>query len=421
MKKTILRSLAIVAISVIGVEASSVKFYTDDKGQVFTTAADGRVELKQEETPLFSKSSKLEFSGTHYFGYTYKDKKNLSSTDANAAVAGSSQMPQDSTGNFEMRRNYVQVKAHLLENPKSYFRVTLDATYSSGNADYSDIFAKYAYLYLDEVLPYTGVEIGMAHRPWIDYEEHQGWWMRSIAKVFIEAGEAGHLTNSADLGFNFKTKTNYFTSEVGVFNGEGYHGKEGANDENTIGSGNSAEWRFTGAFLGNGKIKRDPIKDSYFDASFFGQYNMDNSQNEVSVNGVKKAYDYTILGVHTVYNMPNFLIAAQFIQADNDGSDKGLGTSQFNGKGYSINSTLRIGSQKEFSIIGRYDTWESENESIGIKSKTHNYIYGLAWQQNKNIKWLLSGQSFVASDNRNYKDEATQDWDSAMLTAEVRW
>lgn len=414
MKKTILSSLAILTITALSSEASDVKFYTDDKGQVFATPAEGRVELKSKETPLFSKSSKLEFSGTHYFGYTYKDKKNLSLLDGGPKA-------QEGTGNFEMRRNYVGVKAYLLENPKSYFRVTLDATYSSGNAGYSDVFVKYAYLYLDEVLPYTGVEIGMAHRPWIDYEEHQGWWMRSISKVFIEANEAGHLTNSADLGFNFKTKMDYFTSEVGIFNGEGYHGKNGTNDENAIGSGNSVEWRFTGAFLGNGKTKRKPTKESYFDASFYGQYNMDNSANEVIVNGVKKAYDYTILGLHTVYNMPNFLIAAQYIQADNDGADRGLGTSQFNGKGYSINSTLRFGSKKEFSVVGRYDSWESENDVSKVKNRTHSAIYGLAWQQNKNLKWLLSGQSYRASDNRNYKGEATQDWDAAMITAEVHW
>jgi len=412
MKKTILSSLAILTISALGVDASDVKFYTDDKGQVFTSAAEGRVELKSKETPLYSKSSKLQFSGTHYFGYTYQDKNKLSVSDGGPIA-------QDSEGNFELRRNYVQVKAYLLENPKSYFRVTLDTVYSSGKDSYADIFAKYAYLYLDNVLPFTGVEIGMAHRPWIDYEEHQGWWMRSIAKVFAEADEAGHLTNSADLGFNFKTKTDYFTSEVGIFNGEGYHGKNGAEEE--IGGGNSAEWRFTGAFLGNGKVKRKPTKDSYFDASFFGQYNMDNSQNEVVVNGVNKAYDYSILGLHTVYNMPNFLIAAQYIQADNDGANQGVGTSQFNGKGYSINSTFRFGAEKEFSIIGRYDGWEAEHEVRGEKYRTNSAIYGVAWQQNKNLKWLLSGQSYRAKDNKNYKGSAVQDWDAAMVTAEVHW
>jgi hypothetical protein len=420
MKKVVLSALAALTIGTVGASASDVKFYTDGNGQVFTTAGEGRTELKSKETSVFAKTSKIKFSGTHYLGYTYKDMKELSAANGGPKV-------QDATGTFEFRRNYLQVKAYLLEDPKSYLRITMDATYGNSKADdirddvdsHADVYVKYAYLYLNDVLPFTGVEMGMAHRPWIDYEEHQGWWMRSISKVFVEASESAHLTNSADLGFNFKTKTDYFTSEVGVFNGEGYHGSNGANSD--IGTGNSAEWRFTGAFLGNGKKKRKPTKDSYFDASFFGQYNMDNSKNEVTVNGTKKAYNYSILGAHAVYNMPNFLIAAQYVQADNDGANQGSGTSQFNGKGYSINGTLRFGDKKEFSIIGRYDGWEAEQEVADEKYKTSNAIYGVAWQQNKNVKWLLSGQSYKASDNKNYKGSATQDWDAAMVTAEVHW
>lgn len=402
MKKVVLSALALLMIGAVGASGDDLKLYTDDKGQVFTSSGEGRTELKTKNTNIFDKASKLQFSGTHYLGYTYKNKKDASAT-----------------GNFELRRNYVEVKAYLLENQKSYFRVTLDAVYSSAKDDYANIFAKYAYLYIDDILPFTGVEIGMAHRPWIDYEEHQGWWMRSIAKVFVEADEAGHLSNSADLGFNFKTKTEYFTSEVGIFNGEGYHGKNGTDEE--IGSGNSAEWRLTGAFLGNGKVKRNPKQDSYADASFFGQYNMANAANEVVVNGTKKAYDYSILGVHSVYNMPSFLIAAQYIQADNNGANQGSGTSQFNGKGYSINADFRFGVEKKFSIIARYDTWEAEQEVKNETYKTKNAIYGLAWQQNKNLKWLLSGQSYRAEDNKNYKGSIVEDFDAAMITAEVHW
>lgn len=453
MKKIVLSSLVALAIGTVSATAGEMKFYTDDNGQVFVTPGNGRTELKanpsevmeamqaatqisakdmkdeikselkdemKKDTPVFAKSSKLKFSGTHYLGYNYKSKKSLSASDGG---------PKDSlhTGNFEMRRNYFQVKAYVLDDPKSYLRVTLDATYDQGKAqdiedgvdDHADVYVKYAYLYLNDILPYTGVEFGMAHRPWIDYEEHQGWWMRSISKVFVEASESAHLTNSADAGVNFKTKTPYFTSEVGLFNGEGYHGNNG--DEEVIGGGNSIEWRATAAFLGNGDKKRKTTKDTYLDASFFGQYNMDNAKNEVTVDGDKESFDYTIMGVHAVYNMPSFLIAAQYVDADNDGANKGSGTSQYNGKGYSINGTYRFGEKKQFSVLGRYDTWKAEQEVADETYKTKNYIYGITWQQNKNFKWLLSGQSYRASDYKNYKGKATQDWDSAMLTAEVHW
>jgi hypothetical protein len=242
----------------------------------------------------------------------------------------------------------------------------------------------------------------MAHRPWIDYEEHQGWHMRSISKVFAEASEAGHLTNSADLGVNFKTKTPYFTSELGLFNGEGYHGKNDGN--NTIGDGNSAEWRLTGAFMGNGEKKRKPLKDTYADVSFFGQYNVDSSKNEGET--------YKIYGLHAVYNTPSILISAQYIVADNDLAN----SDDFNGDGYSINGTFRFGAKKQFSVLGRYDRWKNEDSTTNAVTLTEdNYIYGASWQQNKNLKWLFTGQTY------NIKETDLSDWNSAMLTAEIHW
>jgi len=446
MNKIVLSSLLAITLGTVSATAGSMKFYTDVNGQVFVTPGEGRTllnvnpkevldamqtaqtitssdkeemkkeikaELKDEmkkDTPVFAKSSKLKFSGTHYLGYNYKNMKE-----------------GDSTGNFEMRRNYFQVKAYVLDDPKSYLRVTLDATYSNSTANgggHADVYVKYAYLYLNDVLPFTGVEFGMVHRPWIDYEEHQGWWMRSLSKVFVEAGEAGHLTNSADLGINFKTKTPYFTSEIGIFNGEGYHGtndNSGAKDEE-LGDGISAEWRLTAAFLGNGDKKRKPLKDTYFDASFFGQYNMNNSHNAVdsSVSGGQDGEDYKFYGLHSVFNTPSFLIAAQYVKSENDLDGEietgEFGTTDWNGQGYSVNGTYRFGAKKQFSLLARYDRWKNENTATGETTSTEdNYIYGLAWQQNKNFKWLLSGQTY------NVKESDSDDYNSAMLTAEVHW
>ncbi|MCF6330038.1 MAG: hypothetical protein L3I99_00645 [Sulfurimonas sp.] len=351
-----------------------------------------------ETTPAFAKADKLKFSGTHYLGYT------------NKSVDGG-----DTTGSFEMRRNYVQVKAYLLQDPKDYLRVTLDATYDgSGKAS---VYVKYAYLYLNDILPSTGVEIGMVHRPWVDYESYQGWYMRSISKVFAEAKESSALTGSADLGVNFKTKTPYFTSEVGVFNGEGY---KGDSTTESIGTGMSLEWRATVAALGNGEKKRKATKDTYLDASFFGQYNMDNAANGSDTNGdgIKDtANTYAFYGIHTVYNTPLFLIAAQYITAKNDYE----GTSKYNGDGYSVNTTFRFGEKKQYSVIGRFDVWTSEKDSTGVEQTTNNAIYGVAWKQNKNVKWLVSGQNYVAKDDRKYDGTTAYDWSSVMVTAEVKW
>lgn len=428
MKKTVISTIAALAIGATGLSAS--QFYVDEKGQVFIAPAEGRKPLdmatdtvsnaltKEEKkaikddilaevkksTPIFAKADKLQFSGTHYLGFISKNEKG-----------------GDTTSNFEMRRNYVQVKAHVLDDPKSYLRVTLDSTYSNSTADgegHANVYVKYAYLYLNEILPYTGMEFGMVHRPWIDYEEHQGWWMRSISKVFVESSESAHLTNSADLGFNLKTKTPYFTSEVGVFNGEGYHGTNDGTGDDEIGDGISAEWRATAALLGNGEKKRKPLKDDYFDVSFFGQHNMENSHNTDTATGTPR--DYTWYGFHTVYNTPSFLISAQYVTADNDLKNDSK-ESEWNGDGFSVNGTLRFGEKKQFSVIGRYDNWTAENETTNLEYETENLIYGLAWQQNQNFKWLLTGQSYDAKDGKNYAGSTKPDWDSVMLTAEVHW
>jgi len=203
-------------------------------------------------TLVKSKVPVLKFSGKHYLGFV--------SSEADGG---------DRENAFETRRNYFQVKGYLGEDSKDYFRITLD-TFHNDEATGDDkgsweVRLKYAYLYLDEVLPFTGVEIGQAHRPWIDYEEHGGWNYRSISKVFVEDSNGAHLTNSADLGINFKTKTEYFSSELGLFNGEGYHGIED-------GEGLSAEWRLTGHILGGG-TKKGKKKNTYANVSFLGQWN----------------------------------------------------------------------------------------------------------------------------------------------------
>jgi hypothetical protein len=411
MRKIVLSTIAALAVSVTSLSAAQ-QFYVDEAGQVFTTSGPDRIAIENTETPVFSKTSKIEFSGLHYLGYTFKGTKDLDAADVTANGLTPKTIDGTDTGTFEFRRNYLQTKAFLFEDPKSYARVTLDATSEKG--DNANMYVKYAYIYLNEVLPFTGVEFGVAHRPWIDYEEHQGWLYRSISKVLVESKEAADLTNSADLGVNFKTKTNYFTSEIGVFNGEGYHGTDGASDDR--GTGNSLEWRLTAAMTGNGTKHRHATKDTYFDASFFGQYNVMNSSNEEVTATGTTAKDYAFYGLHTVYNTPSFLLSAQYVKADNDNET----TYKKSGVGYSANGIVRLGDKNEFELLARYDHWTAKKDTKD-DLETQNFIYGAAWQQNKNLKWLLTGETYKALDHGDYSGAVKPDWNAAMLTAEVKW
>lgn len=165
------RSLLVLGAVVLGVlNAEAMSLYEDANGQVFTAPAEGRTLIKEKEAPLFAHADKIKLSGLTYIGYTYNDFE--------SGVTSTGDGFRETTSQFEIRRAYLQAKAYFLEDKKSYYRVTLDVhqdnDFDTEDATDGDMLLriKYAYLYLDAILPYTGVEIGIAHRPWNDYEEH---------------------------------------------------------------------------------------------------------------------------------------------------------------------------------------------------------------------------------------------------------
>ncbi len=397
MKKILLSTVAVATLA----SASTSSELAALKAQMAQMAKKiAALEAKQSEgytvsdikaaPKLKAKASALKFSGQHYLGFVSKKAEG-----------------QSSTNNFEMRRNYVQVKAYLFDDPKSYMRFTLDET--TGNGD-NTLRIKYAYLYLDNVLPYTGVEVGQAHRPWLDYEEHQAWWHRAVDKTFTESKESADLTNSADVGVNFKTKTPYFTSEIGLYNGEGYHAADN-------GKGLSAEWRLTAAVLGNGDQKRHAHSTTYFDASFWGQFNKKNAKNDDET--------YKIYGFHAVYNQPSFLISAQYNIAKNDNTAAANPLKHrmhHNGKGYSVNADYRFGEEYQYDLFARYDHWKAEDPAnLAPDATMEHYLYGIAWEQNKNVTWYLNGKHYDPKDGVNYEGNAKNKFDSLMLTTEINW
>jgi hypothetical protein len=429
MRKIVLSTIAALAVSVSSLSAAQ-QFYVDEAGQVFTTSAPDRIAIENKETPVFMKGIKLDFSGTHYFGLTSATP----ATKGDEAVVGGDQSKYgDTSTGFEMRRNYLQVKAFF--NDKDFFRVTMDTTKElASSTSNANIYAKYAYLYLDEVLPFTGVEIGIAHRPWIDYEEHNSWFYRSFNKVMLEekgtATESGvDLVNSADLGINFKTKTEFFSSEVGIFNGEGYHAdKAAANQENS--SDLSLEWRLTAHLLGSGKKlgKNDRTKTTYANLSTYGLISKNHKDDNVAVNDAKE-YDRNFYGIHAVYNQPEFLIAAQYCIAKDDVQDDSTTLTDFAKKDYktwSINGEYRP--IKDWTVIGRYDNYTMDStdmagDDMSSSVKGSKIIAGLAYKMNKNVSFIGSGK-FIDEETTVGAIDGYDDGQSKnvyMLTTEVKW
>lgn len=453
MKKVVLSALAATIVT-SAVYAESMTLFSDPKtGQVFTTAGEGRVEMgdfvdaktvdmaDREQASNFSEyldgqkkfvnvkshAKKLDFSGTHYFGLS-----------SNTYGADNAKANNTSTG-FEFRRNYLQAKAYFTD--KDYFRVTMDTTdeleSATGN---SNMYVKYAYLYLDKVLPYTGVEIGVAHRPWIDYEEHNSWYYRSINKVILEDKFSVNPTtgkslgvdtmNSADLGVNFQTKTPYFSSELGIFDGEGYH--PATNQK--LSSGLSEEWRLTGHLMGNGeKVGKYKLeKDTYANISFAGIMSQ-KEKYDGSTQTDSQTNDKNMYLLHAVYSQPEFLVAAQYdvtkYKYDTaSASDRELKT-------WSVNAEVRPAT--DWTVLARYDSVKTEyTNALGAATNANNtndgtqIIYGVAYEYNKNVKFIASGKTVNAKQSDFAGAASTTvgatvgdmiDKQSWMLTSEVNW
>jgi hypothetical protein len=379
--------------------ATTITLYQDTAtGALYTTPGEGRVKLgefvskdelqkEQDEfkkrvakelkfTRVYSKVPKLKINGVHYLGFThigYEDDR-------------------DDINRFETRRNYLQLKAYW--NDTDYARLTLD-TFQDDDGNWLTRL-KYAYIYIDGVLPHSGVEFGQVHRPWIDWEEHHGWLYRSIAKTFVEERNGAHLTNSADLGVNLKTKTEHFSSELGLYNGEGYHYPTADNTRLSF------EYRLTYHILGTGKTHVKPTRDTYADISVTGQLNPDYRND---TDPATSDPDFRWYAIHGVYNRPEFLIAAMY--ADATPSDKA-----YDGKGWSVNAEVRP--VPKWSVFGRYDKWE--DQSGDVDTKREEWIAGIAYTYNKYVKFIANVFAIdpnTAVDN----DEETR----YMFTSEVKW
>jgi len=396
----------ITALTLGTVSASATQFYTDDNGQVFTKGGKGRVAIKAP-TSIFSHSDKIKFNGQAFIGY-----KSFNATDA-AKRAGATDK-----NDFEVRRGYFQVKAYLLDDSKSYYRVTLDMKQNDNfDGGSLDVRAKYAYLYLDNILPFTGVEIGLAHRPWHDYEEHNSWMYRSISEILIENHNSAHLSSSADYGVMTKTRTKFLDADIGVFNGEGYHSTQNA------GNGMSLEWRFTGHLLGT---HGHPEKNTYFDTSFFGQLNykhsadttVDKNTDKTTTNGYD---DLKFYGFHAVYNQPSFLVSAQYVTSTDDAKTETIAKTTnvhssvyvSQGSGYSANVEGRIGSNYQYKAFARYDKWTPDVVGSGDDSKITE-IAGVAWKQNRNVEWVAN-----VTVNNNDKTYEKANGTAYMLTTQI--
>jgi len=286
------------------------------------------------------------------------------------------------TNQFTVNRGYINIKTVLNE----YFsgRITPDISLDQeGDGIGSlELRLKYAYLKwnLPDLLFMTNAyfELGLVHRPWLDFEEHINHY-RVQGTMFIERN---NIINSADFGVTFvtlfggeidkdfqNTVNKYYPGKfgsmaIGIYNGGGYHALEVNNNK-------SIEARIT--------LRPLPQISPGIQLSYNAVYGKGNTfeQPDWIVNmGYLSWVDKHFVFTGTVYKgVGNFHGTAV----------DSLGNS-YDQDGYSLFAEYKIPGWN-IGLFGRYDLFRQKR--YGTIWQNKRYIVGLAYYFYKQSKFLI--------------------------------
>ncbi|HID78999.1 MAG TPA: hypothetical protein EYH48_05205 [Aquifex aeolicus] len=333
--------------------------------------------LDKSEIKRLKKLVQLKIGGKAYLHYDY--------------TINSPETEKDDKGEFKVTRAYLEVRKYFGKGKDNYFRTTVDV-HQSDDGSYV-VRLKYAYLNW-KINNFLATEIGMVHRPWIDWEQHNGWLHRDVEKTFIEDRDGAKLLGSADVGITLKGKANNFGYMFGIYNGEGYHGKE---DDKHFGK--SVEGRINYTF---GRLT----------AALHMAY-MDN-QNKA---------DRFIVQPWIGFKNEDFLVAFQYIY----NKENNQNAPDYVNTGFSVNGDLHL---KRFigqplTLFARYGYWnfdkDAEDKTDYTKVDRWQVLLGAAYAWNKYIRTSLAykhvGYDIPAKNTENGKDYKN----TIMAVVQVKW
>lgn len=288
---------------------------------------------------------------------------------------------------FTMKRGYLNFTKRI--NSHLFTRITPDVSVDGEGDGRGDIEMRIKYCYLRYRFDSFGwitqpsIEFGVAHRPWMDFEEHINPY-RVQGTLFLE--RAGIL-NSADFGItavtllggevdetyqqqvnsSFPGRTGSFA--IGVYNGGGYHAIE-ENRNKTIES----------------RISLRPLPDFFpgFQLSYHGVYGKGNT---------KAAPDWEMNSLFLSLEHKKFTVTATWVNSLGNG--KGSWIDEQNHavrmNGYSLFTDLKI-PVPHISLFGRYDHMHSVDTEV--QEKEYRWISGLAYHLPGGSKILLNYDYF---------------------------
>jgi hypothetical protein len=283
---------------------------------------------------------------------------------------------------FGVSRGYIVIRHRLTDRLSGRINpdVTLDRD-GDGEGDLK-VRLKYAYvdLSIDDLWIFTRphVEFGLAHRPWLDFEEHLNYY-RVQGTMFIERNG---VFNSADYGVTvfsllggqmdpeYREQVNssypgrYGSFAVGVYNGGGYHGLE----ENT---NKTLEARATLRPL-PGVIPG--LQLTY--QGVLGKGNLD-TKPDWTVNLLFASWESARLVLNGQYYWGRGNMKGTAVDAAGDALRQ---------SGYSVFGEWRFRNPR-VSVLGRYDSFDDTPDFDGGESQ--RFIAGVAYHLKGHSKLLL--------------------------------
>ncbi len=301
---------------------------------------------------------------------------------------------------FGVGRSYFTARASIL--PRLSARLTIDA-HQDDTGDFKARL-KYAHLKYDvgslgSALTDLELEAGIAHMPWLGFEEHINLY-RMRGQMFMERNG---LFNSADLGVTLRgnlfgqvgeafqrTVSDHFAGrygsfEVGVYNGGGYHAAE-ANENKVV----------------EGRLTLRPLPDIVPGLQISGLAIMGKGNQADAGDGIP---DWNTYNVFLSYQHEHATFTAQYVTGE--GNQKGTFVN-FSGPGqateiagYSFFGEGKLGSWR---VIGGYDDFD---RTPGLADfSLRRYHLGVGYVVTGGNILLLSADQV--------------DWDSASLETDTR-
>lgn len=282
---------------------------------------------------------------------------------------------------FNLKRGYLDVRKTITDYLS--FRITPDVHQD----DSGDWKLRIKYLHARFTAPGNDVfgkpyaEVGVAHMPWLDFEEHINLF-RMQGTMFMERNS---LFNSADLGFMVganlgselpqeyrdNVNSNYAgrwgSFQLGVFNGGGYHAEA---NNNTMAL--------------EGRITLRPLPNIVPGLQF-------SALGITGKGNTSDAPDWNVLAGMVSFESLYFNATGQYY--DGTGNQKGSAVSATGASrdqsGYSVFGELRMPEHEEYSVFSRYDRFDSDAGSAA-NDVQKRLIVGVAWQFFKGNYWVVN-------------------------------